>query len=83
MNKDIIDMYACPFCHLENSCGINNSSPCWCTQQKVPPALIDLVPEHIKNKACICNNCISQYNNSPQDFKDQWRETLLQLNVNE
>ena len=71
MNKDIVDMYACPFCQEKNDCGIRKQSPCWCVNTNIPSQLIDLVPEETKNKSCICENCIADYLKSPQDFIKQ------------
>lgn len=63
MNKPIDDTL-CPLCQLTNHCGVNNEEPCWCTQTKVPEKLIEQVPEHLQNKACICQQCINKFNNA-------------------
>lgn len=69
MNKDIIDMYACPFCQESNECGIRKQSPCWCVNTSIPTELISLVPEHVKNKSCICGKCIEEFLASPEAFE--------------
>lgn len=57
-----IDETICPLCQLENSCGVDNEQPCWCTKTKVPETLIKQVPEELQKKACICQQCINKFN---------------------
>ena len=61
-----INESACPFCSQDNQCRSNNS--CWCSTLIVPTALTDLVPEYLKNKSCICNGCIINFNYDPIAF---------------
>ncbi|MDC9724744.1 MAG: cysteine-rich CWC family protein [Gammaproteobacteria bacterium] len=56
----IVDERLCPLCQSQNACMANTS--CWCNNQKVPQELRDLLPEEQKNKACICNKCITAFN---------------------
>jgi len=55
------DETLCPLCHLDNFCGVNDPNGCWCMKEKVPTALIDKVPSHLKRQSCICQACIKKY----------------------
>ncbi len=52
----------CPLCQLNNRCGINETTACWCTQEKVPAALIAQLPNEKKGNVCICQACIKKFN---------------------
>ncbi|PJI07372.1 MULTISPECIES: cysteine-rich CWC family protein [Clostridium] len=63
MNEHI-DPTVCPICGKDNNCGNRKGLPhgeCWCSHIKVPQGLKDLVPEHLKMKACICKDCVDKY----------------------
>ncbi|WP_217647369.1 cysteine-rich CWC family protein [Amphritea atlantica] len=65
-NPDRIDPTVCPLCHQDNGCGGISSSvaepDCWCRSPDIafPEALLALVPEEAKGKACICKSCASK-----------------------
>ena len=63
-----IDETICPLCREENGCMAHSDSRCWCVDVKVPQALIDLVPEALQRKACICRSCIEEFNNNQAEF---------------
>ncbi|MCD8509703.1 MAG: cysteine-rich CWC family protein [Bacillus sp. (in: Bacteria)] len=52
----------CPLCGGDNRCDVLNA--CWCSKESFPEGLLDLVPEELKNKACICKKCLQQYKES-------------------
>lgn len=54
----------CPICGKENHCGQEQGLPegaCWCRHIEIPKELIALVPDDLKGKACICQDCIVSY----------------------
>ena len=64
----------CPFCHNENFCSVNSNldsnNNCWCMNENVPRALIDLLPSNSLHKDCICQNCIKLYKLDAKAFKE-------------
>ncbi|MGG1635162.1 cysteine-rich CWC family protein [Paenibacillus sp. NRS-1760] len=53
----------CPLCNGPNDCAMeenNAAKDCWCFQKSFPSTLLEAVPEELKNKACICRNCLSK-----------------------
>jgi len=56
---------ACPLCGEANACQLCSPAaykgPCWCAQVEVPEELIALVPEHLRNRACICASCVEKF----------------------
>ena len=67
MNQSI-DQSICPFCHNKNACMAESADACWCVNAVIPGELIDLVPEELKNKSCICNNCVTLFLQDPEKF---------------
>lgn len=51
----------CPLCQGNNHCGVDASQSCWCMQRTIPKNLLEQVPDLLKNKACICQRCLEQY----------------------
>ena len=49
----------CPLCGKENACALENghASPCWCTTQVFPAALLARLPSEEVNRRCICRSC--------------------------
>jgi hypothetical protein len=63
--KDI-DPTRCPVCHEPNVCAMemakaSGTKPehCWCFDAVFTPAVMDLVPDQAKGKACVCATCAS------------------------
>jgi hypothetical protein len=52
----------CPLCGGPNDCvsarSGNFDAPCWCTEVTVNPAALARLPEHERNKTCLCWNCV-------------------------
>lgn len=59
---------ACPFCLQTNRCDVAARQGCWCNNLTVPQALLNLLPEPLKNTSCICRQCIVSFNNNPSLF---------------
>lgn len=55
----------CPLCGEANGCQLCSPAaykgPCWCVAVEVPAELLALVPEHSRNRACICAGCIAKF----------------------
>ena len=51
----------CPCCGLPNRCAqIGNEQPvteCWCFTVEIAPQQLEQVPEHLRNRACLCPRC--------------------------
>ncbi|MES2675822.1 MAG: cysteine-rich CWC family protein [Pseudomonadota bacterium] len=51
----------CPLCGKPNACALeingDIATPCWCTIQKIDPAVLAKIPEHLRNLSCICQGC--------------------------
>ncbi|MGJ8679043.1 cysteine-rich CWC family protein [Paraglaciecola sp.] len=62
----------CPFCHQANYCSNNENRACWCFNTKVPQELIELLPNSVINKSCICSKCVDNFRESPSLFKSTY-----------
>ena len=65
---NILDETACPFCKGVNKCMAKTDTACWCKDVKIPNELLDLVPDSLKRKSCICQSCIALFNDNPSLF---------------
>jgi prepilin-type N-terminal cleavage/methylation domain-containing protein/prepilin-type processing-associated H-X9-DG protein len=65
MNAPVIDPACCPLCGGPNDCQLClpsvRSAPCWCRQEEFPAGLLACVPEPLRNRACICRSCLTQF----------------------
>jgi prepilin-type N-terminal cleavage/methylation domain-containing protein/prepilin-type processing-associated H-X9-DG protein len=65
MSKEFSNPSRCPLCGGPNACLL--ASPvafkgrCWCTREEFPPQLLARVPEHLRNRACICRLCLEEF----------------------
>lgn len=57
--KDFDDKL-CPLCGNPNGCQHGQAS-CWCTSVEFPAHVLDMIPEHLKNRACVCKACLEKY----------------------
>ena len=83
----------CPLCGGANDCRLCSDTAakgaCWCAQVEIPAALLARVPENLRNRACICRNCVESFrraqilNPRPQipDPRPQSAFTLIELLV--
>ena len=55
----------CPLCGGANECQLcspaAHKGPCWCAQEDMPAEMLAQVPENLRNRACICKNCIQKF----------------------
>ena len=55
----------CPLCGEPNDCQlclpVAAKGACWCLDAKIPAALLARVPAAARNRACICERCIAQF----------------------
>ena len=55
----------CPLCGAANDCQMCSTAvhkgPCWCAQVDIPAALLARVPENLRDRACICINCVEKF----------------------
>jgi hypothetical protein len=51
----------CPACGASNACTLANprkaDQACWCFSVSIDPALIQALPAHLRNTACLCPRC--------------------------
>ena len=64
-----INKKLCPFCKQENLCEAHiPNNNCWCNTISVPKDLRELIPDELKMKACICQNCVEAYKEDKEKF---------------
>lgn len=55
----------CPLCGRANDCQLCSSAahkgPCWCASVEMPDELLDRVPIELRNRACICRDCVGGF----------------------
>ena len=58
------DPSVCPLCQRPNQCRLCTDTtykgPCWCERVEIPAALLARVPAELRNRACICQDCIEK-----------------------
>jgi len=51
----------CPVCGYSNQCSLADprtaSQPCWCFSETIDPAVLQALPDELRNKACLCPRC--------------------------
>jgi hypothetical protein len=51
----------CPACGASNDCALaepkNADQTCWCFSVSIDPAIIQALPDELRNKACLCPRC--------------------------
>jgi hypothetical protein len=59
------DSGQCPLCHRPNECQRCTpdayKGPCWCAAVTIPDQLLARVPLELRNRACICHDCIASF----------------------
>lgn len=40
--------------------GASCASACWCRVVDIPPALLERIPDHARDMACICHACVAR-----------------------
>ena len=55
----------CPLCGGPNACQLCSPAAykgqCWCARVEMPGALLARVPEQLRNRACMCQNCVDKF----------------------
>lgn len=57
----------CPLCGKNNECNVAGN--CWCSKESFPEDIISQVPDHQKRKACICIDCLKEYEKNRDEDK--------------
>ena len=72
-----IEPRVCPLCGQPNQCAMEalratgvKQPPCWCSQLKFDPELLERIPEHVRGKACVCASCAQSPNGSQPELKE-------------
>src|SRR6185312_9783397 len=65
------DARPCPLRDKPNNCQLCTHAaykgPCWCARVKIPDELLAQVPPDLKNKACICFDCVMRFHRRQLD----------------
>lgn len=55
------DTRLCPACGASNDCTLANpetvTQTCWCYSASIDPAVLEALPAHLRNTACLCPRC--------------------------
>ena len=69
-NDSSYDAAKCPLCGQPNECQLCTAAaykgPCWCATSSIPEALLARVPTELRNKACICRNCVMEFHRAKE-----------------
>jgi prepilin-type N-terminal cleavage/methylation domain-containing protein/prepilin-type processing-associated H-X9-DG protein len=61
----IFNPSACPLCGGANACQLCSPAAykgrCWCAHEEIADELLARVPEHFRNRACICRPCVEKF----------------------
>ena len=62
---DLHNPNRCPLCGGANECQLCSPATykgsCWCAALEMPEPLLARVPESLRNRACICRNCLEKF----------------------
>ncbi|NWA23809.1 cysteine-rich CWC family protein [Pseudomonas gingeri] len=51
----------CPACGARNDCALADprtaDRPCWCYSVSIDPAILEALPDELRNAACLCPRC--------------------------
>jgi hypothetical protein len=57
---DVIDAGLCPLCGAPNHCAmVSGRRMCWCFAVKIPPDILERVPAEARERACVCERCVT------------------------
>jgi hypothetical protein len=66
---------SCPLCGGPNDCQLcgvgSHKGPCWCASIAVPEELLARVAPELKNRACICRQCVAAFLQQRQERAPQ------------
>lgn len=64
MNQPV-DPARCPLCGRPNHCQLCTTAAykgsCWCFEVEIPAALLARVPTGLRNRACVCRDCVMAF----------------------
>ena len=65
MSQKFFNPAACPLCGGANECQLCSPAAykgqCWCARVEIPEELLERVPENLRNRACICQPCLKNF----------------------
>jgi prepilin-type processing-associated H-X9-DG protein len=68
------DPAQCPLCGGANECQLCSPAAykgrCWCADTEILDELLARVPEPLRNRACICRNCVEQFHRGRQSIQN-------------
>ena len=71
----MMDTTKCALCGGDNGCGVAaGKTECWCFALPVPPALLERVPEALRNATCVCQQCVLGYLDQQQRNHESGRQ---------
>jgi len=69
------DAFECPLCGKPSHCQLCGAAPhkgpCWCTTVRIPDGLLARVPLELRNRACICQACVTAFWQEQSDTQPQ------------
>jgi hypothetical protein len=61
MSPSAIDPNRCPACGSSNRCTLADprtaGQACWCFSVVIDPAIIEALPQEVRDQACLCPRC--------------------------
>ena len=64
----------CPLCGAANECQLGSPAAfkgrCWCADVEISSELLARVPEHFRNRACICRACVEKFQREPKPIQN-------------
>jgi len=79
------DSGQCPLSRQPNDCQLCTVSaykgPCWCSLVEIPDELLERVPVELRNRACICHDCIESFRLTQAKIQRCHAFTLIELLV--
>ncbi|WP_426140387.1 cysteine-rich CWC family protein [Pseudomonas sp. DWP3-1-2] len=61
MSLSAIDPDRCPACGSSNRCTLADprtaDQACWCFSVVIDPAIIEALPQEVRDQACLCPRC--------------------------
>jgi prepilin-type N-terminal cleavage/methylation domain-containing protein/prepilin-type processing-associated H-X9-DG protein len=84
-NQTAVDAGRCPLCGHPNHCQMLHAPAekggCWCARVEVPHELLARVPVELRNRACICQDCIESFHLEKAGVPRNSAFTLIELLV--
>lgn len=59
------DPAICPLCGADNRCAVERGGSietCWCARTPISAQILEAMPAHLRNRACICAQCAAKDN---------------------